>query len=267
MVFLRTKSSTCKEPLIVIDMRDNAINRNEIVIGTVLIPKVDEVKFLGVTFDQNLSWDAHMQSLYKRLKCTIAMIKRIKPCIPKDNFKTLYSKLFESHMLYGISIWGGIPQYKTAKIFMLQKKRLRIFFGDYETFSTCARVRPYGTQFLTSEVYMHEHTKPIFNSYRILTLCNLYRYTTACELMKILKYSYPQALATNLSLLARNHKILIILLADKNYQFHYKSSVIWNELVKILNFPSVYEIDTEIFKSKLKTHLLEQQKLGNEKLW
>ena len=271
MVFPRTKSSTYKEPLTVIDVNDNAINRNEIVIGTIVIPKVDEVKFLGVTFDQNLSRDAHIESLYKRLKCAIAMIKRIKPCIPKENFKTLYNTLFESHILYGISIWGGIPQYKTAKIFRLQKKCLRIFFGDYETFrekfSTFARVRPYGTQFLTPEFYMHEHTKPIFNSYKILTLCNLYRYTTACELMKILKYGYPQALATSFSLSARNHKNLIILPADKNYQFHYKSSVIWNELVKTQQIPSLYEIDTDIFKSKLKTHLLEQQKLGNEILW
>ena len=59
MVFPRAKSSTYKEPLTVIDVNDNAINRNEIVIGTIVIPKVDEVKFLGVTFDQNLSWDAH----------------------------------------------------------------------------------------------------------------------------------------------------------------------------------------------------------------
>ena len=85
--------------------------------------------------------------------------------------------------------------------------------------------------------------------------------------MKILKYGYPQALATSFSLSARNHKNLIILPADKNYQFHYKSSVIWNELVKTLQIPSLYEIDTDIFKSKLKTHLLEQQKLGNEILW
>ena len=174
-------------------------------------------------------------------------------------------------MLYGISIWGGIPQYKTAKIFRLQKKCLRLFFGDYQTrrekFSTCARVRSYGTLFLTLEFYMHEHTKPIFNSYKILTLCNSYRYTTACESMKILKYSYPQALATSFSLSARNHKNLIILPTNKNYQFHYKSSVISNELVKTLQIPSLYEIDTDIFKSKLKTHLLEQQKLGNEILW
>ena len=267
MILPRTKSSTYKEPLTVIDVNGHAINRNEIVIGTIVIPKVDEVKLIGVTFDQNLCWDAHIESLYKQLKCAITMIKRIKPCIPKENFKTLYNTLFESHMLYGISIWGGIPQYKTAKIF----RCMRIFFGDYEAFrekfSTCARVRPYGTQFLTSEFYMHEHTKPTFNSYKILTLCNLYRYTTACELMKILKYGYPHAAATSFSLSARNHKNLIILPADKNYQFHYKSSVIWNELVKTLQIPSVYEIDTDIFKSKLKTHLLEQQKLGNEMLW
>ena len=85
--------------------------------------------------------------------------------------------------------------------------------------------------------------------------------------MKILKYSYPHALATSFSQSARNHKNLIILPADKNYQFHYKSSVIWNELVKTLQIPSLYEIDTDIFKSKLKSHLLEQQKIENEILW
>ena len=131
-------------------------------------------------------------------------------------------------------------------------------------FSTYARVRSYRTQLLTSEFYMHE----LFNSYKILTLCNFYHYTTACELMKILKYGYPQALATSFSLSAKNHKNFILLPADKNYQFHYKSSVILNELVnKTQQIPSVYEINTDIFKSKLKTHLLEQQKLGNEILW
>ena len=53
-------------------------------------------------------------------------------------------------------------------LFRFQKKSLRIFCGDYATFrekfSTCARARPYGTQFLISDFYMHKHIKPIFNS-------------------------------------------------------------------------------------------------------
>ena len=77
---------------------------------------VNEVKFLGVTFDRKLSWNAHTDVVYKRLKCAIAIIKRIKPYIANENLKTIYFTLFESHLLYGISLWGGIPQYKMGKI-------------------------------------------------------------------------------------------------------------------------------------------------------
>ena len=116
---------------------------------------VDEVKFLVVTFDRKLSWNAQTEALYKRLKCAIAINKRIKPYISNENLKTIYFTLFESHILYGISVWGGIPQYRMDKIFRLQKKCLRILFGNLEQFmdkfNTCARARPFGDQILSSQ--------------------------------------------------------------------------------------------------------------------
>ena len=171
----------------------------KVLIGESIIPQVNEVKFLGITIDSKLCWNAHTEELYKRLKCAIAVIKHITPCIPKENYKTLYRTLFESHISYGISVWGGIPQYKLNKLFRLHKKYLRILFGNLEQyldkFNTCARTRPFGAQILTSEFYMREHTKPIFSENKILTVNNLYQYTMACELMKILKFGYPKALA------------------------------------------------------------------------
>ena len=134
---------------------------------------------MGVTFDRGLSWDKHTENLYKRLKCAIAVIKRIKPCITEKNFKTLYYTLFEFHLLYDISAWGGICHTRLEK-------------GDLDKymdkFCTYARTRPYENQVLTSEFYMKEHTKPIFNEKKILTIYNLYQYTSLCELAKILKY-------------------------------------------------------------------------------
>ena len=105
---------------------ENTATNNDIksllCIGNSIIPEVDEVKFLGIIFDERLSWDKHVENLYKRLKSAIAVIKRIKPCIGKENFKTLYFTLFECHILYGISVWGGIPKFRLEKIFRLQKK-------------------------------------------------------------------------------------------------------------------------------------------------
>ena len=243
----------------------------KLLIGDTNISMVDEVKFLGVTFDRKLSWNAQTEALYKRLKCAIAIIKRIKPYISHENLKTVNFTLFESHILYGISVWGGIPQYRMDKIFRLQKKCLRILFGNLEQFmdkfNTCARARPFGDQILSSQFYMREHTKPIFNSNKILTVNNLYRYASACELMKILKFGYPKILAYSFTLSSRNDKNLIILPRLKNSQFHYKASVIWNDLLKPLKIPIVYEIDVSVFKRKLKQYLLDLQETGHHLIW
>ena len=254
---------------------ENTANNNDIksllYIGNSIIPEVDEVKFLGITFDGRLSWDKHVENLYKRLKSAIAVIKRIKPCIGKENFKTLYFTLFECHILYGISVWGGIPKFRLDKIFRLQKKCIRIFFGDFDQFmdkyNTCARTRPYGEQFLTSKFYMKEHTKPLFNANRILTVQNLYRYTAVIELIKILIFGHPKSLLETFELSSRNNRNLIILSAHNNSQFHYQSSVMWNSLLKPLQVPSIHQININVFKSKFKKHLLKQQEIGDETVW
>ena len=199
---------------------------------------------MGITFDGRLSWDKHLEYLYKRLKSAIAVIKRIKPCIGKENFKTLHFTLFECHILYDISVWGSIPKFTLDKIFRLQKKCIRIFFGDFmDEYSTCARTRPYGDQFLTSKFYMNQHTKPLFNANRILTVQNLYRYTAVIELMKIVKLVHLNSLMETFELSLRNKRNLIILSAANNSQFRYQSSVLWNSLLKPLQVPSVHQID------------------------
>ena len=191
----------------------------------------------------------------------------------KENFKTLYHTLFESHISYGISVWGGIPQYKLNKLFRLQKKCLRILFGNLEqyldkfNFNTCARTRPFGAQILTSEFYMREHTKPIFSENKILTVDNLYQYTTAYELMKILKFGYPKALAENFTVSIRNNKNLIILSGHKNNQFNHKASLLWNNLIKSLIIPPIHEANDVIFKKNLKLFLLKHQQSGDSNIW
>ena len=62
---------------------------------------------------------------------------------------------------------------------------------------------------------MKEHTKPIFNEKNILTIYNLYHYTSLCELAKILKYEWPKPLLDNYNLSQRNNKNLIILPSHK----------------------------------------------------
>ena len=95
----------------------------------------------------------------------------------------------------------------------------------------------------------------------------MYHYTSLCELAKMLKYECPKPLLDSYNLSQRNNRNLIILPSHKNYQFNYKSSALWNQLLKALKIPSVYEMDINVFKFTLKKYQLNQQQLGDELNW
>ena len=80
---------------------------------------------LGVIIDENLKWDVHTKYLNSKLKCEIGKLNIIKKCIPKIAYKELYHTLFESHLSYGISAWGGISFKKLEPLFITQKRCLR----------------------------------------------------------------------------------------------------------------------------------------------
>ena len=111
--------------------------------------------------------------------CT-GRLNRITQFIPTDHHTNLYHTLFESYLSYGVSVWGGAKPSKLKPVFKAQKKAIRVIFGDREKyidkFRTCVRARPFSEQKLTSAFFIKEHTKPLFNKHKIMTLQNLYFY-------------------------------------------------------------------------------------------
>ena len=133
------------------------------------------------------------------------------PYIQPENYKALYHTLFESHLTYCISAWGGVPSHKTDTLFRIQKKCLRILYGDREEsinkFCSAARTRPYGEQLLDNTFYEREHSKPLLNENGIMNFKDLYTYMTKNELLKIIKYQQPIVLSNELKISNRtiNH--------------------------------------------------------------
>ena len=128
-----------------------------IMIGPNEIEKVSETKYLGVIIDENLSWEAHVKSLVKKLASCTGCLNQIIASIPKSLYIDLYHTLFESYLSYGISVWASISDTKLIKLIVAHKKIVRILFGDRETFvnkfKTSVRTRPYPHQKLTAEFY------------------------------------------------------------------------------------------------------------------
>ena len=119
-----------------------------------LISKEDTtpaVKFLGVFFDQSLSFKHHIQNIRTKLSKALYIMRMAKNLIPKNSLKTVYYAIFHSHLIYAIQIWSCCANNLINDLFKLQKAAVRIICN-------------------TS---YNSHTEPLFKKEDILPLPDL----------------------------------------------------------------------------------------------
>ena len=250
-------------------LEDEATNLEfKIKINNTVIEKVTEAKFLGAIIDEKLTWSAHINYLCKKLKCCTGVLNRIKNAIPAKLHKDLYHTLFESHVRYGITVWGGVSTNKLLPLFIIQKRCIRIMFGDRESyvdkFKTSARTRPFGEQKLGTEFYTKEHTKPIFNKLELLTVHNLYIYHCLDEVFKILKFRTPISLYSQFNRSYRKETLLIS--PEFSQSFVYRSTFQWN-IIRQKMVISDFSYKLDAFKSGVLKLLMNIQKSGKPSEW
>ena len=236
------------------------------------LKEVSETKFLGVILDNKLDWNSHIHHLNKKLRSAAALLSRIRHWIPEEHYLKIYHALFESHLTYGITVWGGVSDSNLNKIFTVQKHSIRILFGDrksyLEKFQTCVRVRPKGEEKLGSEFYSREHTKPLFMEQKLLSVKNLYHYFCILDVFKILKFRNPISLY-DVYKISNRESSLALITPKRSNQFFYKSSVAWNSIYKKCLAKPDSDFTTKIsyFKDELRKLLLLKQSEGKEVEW
>ena len=243
-----------------------------IFINGVKISKVSSTKFLGVVIDEKLNWGPHIEYLRKKLRSITGALCRIRKSVPADLYLKIYNALFESHLSYGISVWGASVKDKANdKLFIIQKHCIRILFGDLDAYlekqSTCARARPYKQQKLGARYFEKEHTKPIFNRLNILTVQALYKYHCISEIFKIIRFRCPYSLYECINISKRDTSN-VILLPNKSNTFLYLASYMWNSVHKRIISPEK-GICTPLnsIKLRMKNILLGAQSSEMKNVW
>ena len=69
--------------------------------GTVL------TKSLGVTIDDKLCWNCHIEKLTKKIACGIGDMKRVSNLIPQATLHLIYQALAQSHFDCGSTVGGA----------------------------------------------------------------------------------------------------------------------------------------------------------------
>ena len=147
---------------------ESVVNRDlenlNIAINGSMIVRVRTAKFLGVIIDENLNWKPHIEALNKKLRSACGRIYRIIKCLPVKLHKQIYHSLFESHLTFAISVWGGVSRKTIEPLFITQKRCIRMIFGDTETyhdkFKTSARCRPIHCTIIGHKATFQHSTKP-----------------------------------------------------------------------------------------------------------
>ena len=96
---------------------------------------VSEFNFLGITIDENITWNPHIHNSSIKIARVIGILRKLKRIFPRHILCLIYSSLIHPHLLYGLNQWG----FKHKRITVLQKKTARIIaFRPYISYSTSA---------------------------------------------------------------------------------------------------------------------------------
>ena len=107
-----------------------------------------ECKFLGVIVDDGITWKSHINHISSKITKTLAILRLLKYTFPKHILKTLFMSLIQPYLNYCNIIWGSADKTIIEPLFILQKKAIRI----------------------VNRVHYLEHTKPLFETMKILTV-------------------------------------------------------------------------------------------------
>ena len=93
------------------------------------INRVSHIKFLGVTLDEHLSFNQHINKVCNKLKNLFHIFYNIRGFLSKENIRTLYYALIYSRIKYGIVVYGQAKASNIKRIQTLQNKLLKVLAG------------------------------------------------------------------------------------------------------------------------------------------
>ena len=96
-----------------------------------------QVKYLGITVDEFLSWADHTKELSNKLRNANGVISKMRYLVPKSTLFSIYNALFLSHLNYACQIWAQNLNPNTNRILKLQKCSIRLLsFANFNAHTT-----------------------------------------------------------------------------------------------------------------------------------
>ena len=92
----------------------------------VKIQECEVEKDLGVSFDGNLKFNQHIESVVNKANKLVGIMKRTYKYLDKESFLLLYKSLIRPHLEYANVIWSPIFKYQSITIERVQRRATKI---------------------------------------------------------------------------------------------------------------------------------------------
>ena len=218
-----------------------------IYIDNIRITQETSIKLLGVEVDANLTWNTHISTLAKKISSKIGLVKRLQQFLPSNTVLSLYPPIIQSHIDYGLTLWGNSSLKNLKVIQRLQNRAARVFSKNYDyNVSGESLVKRLGWMSV-SERYKYLSCCLIF---KCLFDSNIYNSSddTFITNYKFTHETHQYKTRNNL------HKCLAIPMPRTEYykrSLSYNGVILWNEIPSSIRNSGTLQT----FKLKLKTFL------------
>ena len=109
----RLSLNVCKTSYMITSNQKNALGIN---IRELILSKVSTVKFLGVTDDENLTFNDHVNNVTSHISKSVGVMRRLHCQLPANVMVKLYYSLVYSHLTYALTGMGTSGRTNAAKI-------------------------------------------------------------------------------------------------------------------------------------------------------
>ena len=101
-------------------------------INSIVINESDTVELLGITIDNKLTFNEHINNLCSNVSYKLYALLGIRKYLTQDQGKLLYNAFINSQFSYATIIWMFYRKNQYLKIQKIHRKALRIVFNSDE---------------------------------------------------------------------------------------------------------------------------------------
>jgi hypothetical protein len=155
------------------------------------IEKVTNCKYLGLTIDEKLNWDTHINNVYNKIIKFTSIFYKMRSKLPSKILKDLYFAFVYPHIVYGIELYANTHITYLDKLIKLNNKIIRILQFEspyspihkiYSSFNTLAIPDLHKFQillFIHKIIYHPDKMPSLFTDKNyFITNSNLHHYNT-----------------------------------------------------------------------------------------